>query len=203
MLHEFNISEIEEIIEQDEIYTIMNKRIFYCKNLASSDMVFGPADICYLVKESHTKGFFGIGGKKVVKQGCYHYVYGLDTSNIAFISVYISKFIHKLPSSNFKVTQSIFCIYDFFLEKDLRILVKFPGGVRKVFYIDDHQAVESTAEDLKTVFLSSLLRSWKLQDWDKNSVFLEELNNSDSFNYLIECINYLVKGKNLNNNRKM
>ena len=194
MLQEFNISELEEITEQDEIFTIMNKRISYCKDLAGSDMVYGPADICYLMKESQTKGFFGIGGKKIVKQGCYHYVYGLDTSNIAFISVYISKFIHKLPSSNFKVTQSIFCIYDFFLEKDLRILFKFPGGVRRVFYIDDQQALESTSDELKTVFLSSLLRSWKNIDSNKNSIYLEEINNTESFNYLIECINYLVKG---------
>jgi len=198
MLQEFFINEIEEIIENDDLYGIMNKRIFYCKNIDSSDEVFGPGDICYLVKETQSKGFLGMGGRKISKVGNYHYVYGLDTSNIAYISAYISKFIQKLNITGCKITQSIFCVFDYFLEKDLRILIKFPGGVRKVFYIDDQQAIEANTDDLRTVFLSTLIRSWKVKNVNANSIYLEEVNNLDCFNYLIECIHYMVKGiKNL------
>src|SRR5690349_17698193 len=139
MLKEFHINEIIEKQESDDLYGIMNERIPYCKNVETSDEPFGPPDICYIVKESQSKGFLGIGGKKTTKVGAYHYVYGLDTSNVAYISTYILIYIKKLNiPSNIKITQSIFCIFDYFLEKDLRILIKFPGGNRKVFYIDDH-----------------------------------------------------------------
>lgn len=194
MLQEFCINEIEEIIENDDLYGVMNKRIYYCKNMNSSDEPLGPPDICYLVKETQSKSFLGIGGKKVNKFGSFHYVYGLDTSNIAYISAYISKFIQKLNSSQNKITQSIFCVFDYFLEKDLRILIKFPGGVRKVFYIDDQQAIEANTEDLRTVFLSSLLRSWKIKSVNHNSLYLEEINNIDTFNYLLECVHFIVRG---------
>jgi hypothetical protein len=199
MLQEFHINEIEEIIENDDLYGVMNKRIYFCKNMNGSDEPFGPPDICYLVKESQSKGFLGIGGKKVTKFGSFHYVFGLDTSNIAYISAYISKFIQKLimTSSQSKITQSIFCVFDYFLEKDLRILIKFPGGVRKVFYIDDQQAIEANTDDLRTVFLSSLIRCWHIGNVNNNSLYLEEINNIDSFNYLIECVHYIVKGKKI------
>ena len=159
-----------------------------------SEEPYGPADICYLVKETQSKGFLGIGGKKVTKYGSYHHVYGLDTSNIAYISAYISKFIQKMNPGQYKITQSIFCTFDYFLEKDLRILIKFPGGVRKVFYIDDQEAIEANTDELRTVFLSSLIRSWKASTANTNSVFLEEVNNIDTFNFLIECIHFIVKG---------
>lgn len=199
MLQEFYISEIEEMTENDDLYGIMNKRIIYCKNMMESDEPFGPADICYLVKETSTKGFLGLGGKKVNKYGSYHYVYGLDTSNIAFLSAYISKFIQKLGGTNYKVTQAIFCVFDYFLEKDLRILIKFPGGIRKVFYIDDQQAIEANVDDLRTIYLSTLLRAWNIRSVNNNSLYLEEVSNIDSFNYLVDSLHHLIKGKLSNN----
>ena len=144
MIQDFQINDIEEHIEAEEIYNIMNKRIYYCKGLKEIEEPLGPPDICYLVKETQNKGFLGFGTKKNVKIGCYHYVYGIDTSNIAYISAYISKYIQKLNLTNCKISQSIFCVFDYFLEKDLRILIKLPGGVRKVFFIDDQQAIEAT-----------------------------------------------------------
>ena len=74
-------------------------------------------------------------------------------------------------------------------------MIKFPGGVRKIFYIDDQQAVEANTDDLKTVYLSSLIRSWNLKNVNNNSIYLEEISNIDSFNYMIECVHFLVKGK--------
>lgn len=198
MLQEFFINELDETIENEELYSIMNKRLGYKKhlNINHDKEKFGPGDICYLVKEVKTKSFLGLAGKKVSKIGSYHYVHGLDTSNIAYISAYISKFIQKLNLTNTKITQSIFCVFDYFLEKDLRILIKFPGGVRKIFYIDDQEAVEANSEELRTVYLSSLLRSWNLKSINNNELYLEELNNINSFNYLIESIHLLVKGIN-------
>lgn len=187
----------------------MNKRMLYCKNLETSDEPIGPLDICYLVRESQSKNFLGIKSKKVSKSGAYHYVSGLDTSNVAYISAYISKYIQKIPSqTNIKVTQSIFCAFDYFLEKDLRILIKFPGGIRKIFYIDDTQAIEANSEDLRTVFLSSILRSWNYKQYPipTNCLFLEEINNIEAFDYLFESIKFILAEKkeiakypNLNN----
>lgn len=194
MLQDFHINDIEEHQEVDEIYSIMNKRIYYCKGLKENEEPLGPPDICYLVKESTNKGFLGFGSKKSVKIGCYHYVYGIDTSNIAYISAYISKYIQKLNLTNCKISQSIFCVFDYFLEKDLRILIKLPGGVRKVFFIDDQQAIEATNEDLRTSFLSSMLRAWNSSEVNPNSLYLEEIYNTSTFNYLCESINMLLKG---------
>ena len=178
MLQEFYIKDLIETTENEDIYNIMNKRMFYCKNLENSNEPLGPPDICYLVKEIQSKGFFGLKTKKITKTGSYHYIYGLDTSNVAFISAYISKYIQKVHShnSNYKISQSIFCAFDYFLEKDLRILIKFPGGIRKIFYIDDTQAIEANAEGLRTIFLSSILRSWSFNQYPipNNSLFLEE-----------------------------
>ena len=194
MLQEFFINDIEEITElNDDIYGIMNKRIAYCKCNNSTDLPYGPPDICYIVKESQSKGFLSFNSKKHSKIGSYHYVYGLDTSNLAYISAYISKYIQKVNTKEYKITQSIFCIFDYFLEKDLRILLKFPGGIRKVFYIDDQQAIEANPEELKTVYLSSIIRALSVEKININSIYLDEINNIDSFNYIKDAIRILIK----------
>lgn len=195
---EYFLNQVEEIIDNDELYTIMNKRLLSCKNIETFEEIYGPPDICYLVKESHNKGFLGFGAKKASRQGCYHYVYGLDTSNIAYISAYISKYISKNASNikdkdSVKIIQSIFCVFDYFLEKDLRILIRFPGGIKKVFFIDDQQAVEANTEDLRTVYLSSLMRSWSFKSTSNNCVYLEEINSVETFNFLTDWITNYVK----------
>ena len=208
MLQEFSINDLKETIEKDELYAIMNKRMTYCKNLCVNEYSAGPPDICYLVRETFTKGFLGIKGKKANKTGGYHYVFGLDTSNVAYISAYISKYIQKInaensnlpknPSTgNTKITQSIFCVFDIFYEKDLRILIKFPGGIRKIFYINDTQAIEANPDELRTVFLSSIVRSWCYSDFPihGNCIFLEEINNTKTFDYLVESISYVISEK--------
>jgi hypothetical protein len=133
--------------------------------------------------------------KKITKTGLYHYVYGLNTSNVALISAYISKYIQKKHNqTNYRIIQSVFCIFDFFFEKDLRILIKFPGGVKKIFYIDDTEATEVQAEGLRTAFLSSVLRMWCFNQTNvpSNALFLEEVNNIQTFDYLCECIEWLI-----------
>ena len=123
-------------------------------------------DLCYLVKETQTKNILNILSKpkKPIITGLYHYIYGLNTSNVALISAYITKYIHKKHNKiNYRITQSVFCVFDFFFEKDLRILIKFPGGVKKIFYIDDTEASEVQGDCLKTAFLSSILRIWSFK----------------------------------------
>jgi hypothetical protein len=154
-------------------------------------------DLCYLVKETQTKKILNIlsKNKKITKTGLYHYVYGLNTSNVALISAYISKYIQKKHNqTNYRIIQSVFCIFDFFFEKDLRILIKFPGGVKKIFYIDDTEATEVQAEGLRTAFLSSILRMWCFNQTNvpSNALFLEEVNNIQTFDYLCECIEWLI-----------
>lgn len=69
MLQDFYIDNLIETIETDEIYSIMNKRLLYFQGNIPKEDLFGPADLCYLVKESVTKGFFGLKSKKSNKVG--------------------------------------------------------------------------------------------------------------------------------------
>ena len=207
MLQEFYVKNLKETLESnDEIYQIMNHRMTYFSKNANSqnqinkkkfmDIINIP-DLCYLVKETQTKKILNIlsKNKKIIKTGLYHYIYGLNTSNVALISAYISKYIQKKHNqTNYRIVQSVFCIFDFFFEKDLRILIKFPGGIKKIFYIDDSDATEVQAEGLRTAFLSSVLRIWSFNQNNvpNNALFLEEVNNIQTFDYLCECIEWLI-----------
>ena len=201
MLQEFQVKNILETPENsDDLYQIMNHRMTYFSKQSNSKNfleILNMPDLCYLVKETQTKKLLNIlsKAKKITITGLYHYVYGLNTSNVGLISAYITKYIQKKHiQTNYHITQSIFCIFDFFFEKDLRILIKFPGGVKKIFYIDDTEATEVQGEGLKTAFLSTILRIWcyNQNNIPKNAIFLEEMNNVDTFNYLCECIEWLV-----------
>ena len=207
MLQEFYVKNLKETLENnDELYQIMNHRMtYFTKNQNSQNQVnkkkfmdiLSTPDLCYLVKETQTKKILNIlsKNKKIIKTGLYHYVYGLNTSNVALISAYITKYIQKKHNQvNYRIIQSVFCIFDFFFEKDLRILIKFPGGVKKIFYIDDSEATEVQAEGLRTAFLSSILRMWCFDQNNvpNNALFLEEVNNIQTFDYLCECIEWLI-----------
>ena len=207
MLQEFQVKNISETLENsDEIYQIMNHRMTYFSKNANSQNhlnktkfmdILNIPDLCYLVKETQTKKILNIlsKNKKIIKTGLYHYIYGLNTSNVALISAYISKYIQKKHNqTNYRIVQSVFCIFDFFFEKDLRILIKFPGGIKKIFYIDDSEATEVQAEGLRTAFLSSVLRIWSFNQNNvpNNALFLEEVNNIQTFDYLCECIEWLI-----------
>ena len=201
MLQEFQVKNITETQENaDEIFQIMNHRLTYFSKQSNTKNFFeilNIPDLCYLVKETQSKNFINIlsKSKKPILVGLYHYIYGLNTSNVALISAYITKYIQKKHNqNNFRITQSIFCVFDFFFEKDLRILIKFPGGVKKIFYIDDTEATEVQGDGLKTAFLSSILRMWcfNQNNVPKNALFMEEVNNIETFDYLCECIEWLV-----------
>ena len=140
MLQEFQVKNILETPENsDDLYQIMNHRMTYFSKQSNSKNfleILNMPDLCYLVKETQTKKLLNILSKtkKITITGLYHYVYGLNTSNVGLISAYITKYIQKKHiQTNYHITQSVFCIFDFFFEKDLRILIKFPGGVKKYF----------------------------------------------------------------------
>ena len=101
MLQEFQVKNLSETLENsDEIYQIMNHRMtFFSKqsNLKNYLEILKIPDLCYLVKETQTKNILNIlsKAKKPVITGLYHYVYGLNTSNVALISAYITKYIQK------------------------------------------------------------------------------------------------------------
>ena len=201
MLQDFQVQNISETQENnDDIYQIMNHRMTYFTKQSNSKNfleILTIPDLCYLVKEVQSKKIINILSKpkKPLLVGLYHYVYGLNTSNVALISAYITKYIQKKHNQGTnKITQSIFCVFDFFFEKDLRILIKFPGGVKKIFYIDDTEATEVQGDGLKTAFLSSVLRMWSFNQNNvpNNANFMEEMNNIETFDYLCECIEWLV-----------
>ena len=185
--------DVEEKNETEELYSVMDKRILECKSIASGS--YGPPDICYLVKESKGKSFLGLGlgTKKVNKYGSYHYVYGMNSTNLAYVSCYIGKIVQKLQTINkeLKITQSVYCCFDYFEQKDLRILIKFPGGVLKVFYIDDQNAIEVNVEECKTLLLSCFIRSQTLKEVNNNSYY-QELEDPEAFNTLWESIFTLI-----------
>ena len=178
----------------------MNHRMTYFSKQSNSKTyleILKIPDLCYLVKETQSKNILNIlsKAKKPSIVGLYHYVYGLNTSNVALISAYITKYIQKKHNQiNYRITQSVFCVFDFFFEKDLRVLIKFPGGVKKIFYIDDSEATEVQGDGLKTAFLSSILRIWSFNQNNvpQNAIFMEEINNIETFNYLCECVEWLV-----------
>lgn len=164
---------------------------------------YGPPDICYLVKEIKPKGIFGLSSKKMIKFGAYHYVYGMDTSNIAFISAYINNYIQKQVVlykegvnkegyRDLKVTQTIFCAYDIFIQKDLRILIKFPGGIKKIFYIDEQSSEEIEVEGLRTVLLSGFIRGFNLEEVNYYSIYLEDMSTHQMYEYITESIIMLI-----------
>ena len=156
------------------------------------------------------------------KFGSYLYIYGMDTSNLFSVENYINTYIEqqkkfyelydlnnsnnalKETIKNSVVTKAVFCSYDFFIEKDFRIIFNFPDGFDKFYFFDGKiNDYNITEDELRTIFLSSILRSWnfnlindnKSNYSKKNFVFLEEIKNNDNFNALIDSIIYILVEK--------
>jgi hypothetical protein len=89
---------------------------------------------------------------------------------------------------NSTIIQAVFCSYDIFIEKDFRIIFKYPGGFDKFYFYNGHQNdYDVTEDELRTIFLSSILRSWNYigdNSYLNNSIFLEEIKNNSNFNSL-------------------
>lgn len=120
--------------------------------------VYGPPDLCYLVKEKTTGGL----RSKTTHQGYFHYVYGADTSSSASIAAYL-KSIMDLPKGDkkSKVIQGIYCSFDIFTRKDIRVDIQVPGSTN-VYSIDDEGSQEEVnGEEWNNVFVSSHLRCFE------------------------------------------
>ena len=74
------------IVEAIEPEQELGKVLYERARLIPTYGIYGPPDMCYLVKESK-KGFLA---GAVQKQGFYHYVYGVDTSSSATAAAYIT-----------------------------------------------------------------------------------------------------------------
>ena len=231
MKQELKFNGIIDAIEENGVplYNQINKRIIENRKLKLSKYSSGPPDLIYLVREPIKQhSYFGFKSKsqqKIKQQnitkkfGTYHYIYGIDTSNMLSVANYINDYIDKqkkffkkynnnnyllennnnlkyMQLKNSTVIQAVFCSYDIFIEKDFRIIFKYPGGFDKFYFYNGHQNDYDVSEDeLRTIFLSSILRSWNYigdNSYLNNSVFLEEIKNNNNFNSLIDSIIYIL-----------
>ena len=231
MKQELKFNGIIDAIEENGVplYNQINKRIIENRKLKLSKYSSGPPDLIYLVREPIKQhSYFGFKSKSQQKMkqqnitkkfGTYHYIYGIDTSNMLSVANYINDYIDKqkkffkkynnnnyllennnnlkyMQLKNSTVIQAVFCSYDIFIEKDFRIIFKYPGGFDKFYFYNGHQNDYDVSEDeLRTIFLSSILRSWNYigdNSYLNNSVFLEEIKNNNNFNSLIDSIIYIL-----------
>ena len=228
MKQDIKFNGLIESIEEDEapLYNKLNKRITEHRKLKITKYSAGPPDIIYFVREPlKHHSYFGFKSKSSQKYkqqilsknfGTYHYIYGIDTSNMTSVANYINDYIDKQKKyfkkcnnnslfiendngkfsriKNSTIIQAIFCSYDLFIEKDFRIIFKFPGGFDKFYFYNGNQNdYEVTEDELRTIFLSSVLRSWNYNGQNSNnSIFLEEIKNNNNFNSLIDSIIYIL-----------
>ena len=231
MKQELKFNGIIDALEENGVplYNQINKRIIENRKLKLSKYSSGPPDLIYFVREPIKQhSYFGFKSKshqKIKQQnitkkfGSYHYIYGIDTSNMLSVANYINDYIDKqkkffkkynnnnylmennnnlkyMQLKNSTVIQAVFCSYDIFIEKDFRIIFKYPGGFDKFYFYNGHQNDYDVSEDeLRTIFLSSILRSWNYigdNSYLNNSVFLEEIKNNNNFNSLIDSIIYIL-----------
>ena len=225
MKQDIKFNGIIESIEEDGVplYNKLNKRIIPNKKIKISKYNAGPPDIIYFVREPiRHHSYFGFKSKSQQKYkstiskkfGTYHYIYGIDTSNMLSVSNYINDYIERQKryfkkyntnmiesnSSKFsqlkntEIIQAIFCSYDIFIEKDFRIIFKYPGGFDKFYFYNGYQNDYDVAEDeLRTIYLSSVLRSWNFSSENLNNcLFLEEIKDDANFNSLVDSIIYIL-----------
>ncbi len=94
--------------------------------------IYGPPDLCYLIKEKKVTGGFG---SKTIRTGSFHYIYGFDTNSSATIAAYIN-YLAGLIEKKCKVIQGIYCCYDIVKKTDIRVEVSFPGSTN-VYAFDE------------------------------------------------------------------
>ena len=80
-LNEFSTTVVEAIDNE------VGEQLLYRKQNISHYNLYGPPDLCYIVKEKNTSTTFK---KKSVVIGSFHYVNGVNTSSIATIAAYLN-----------------------------------------------------------------------------------------------------------------
>ena len=211
MSKDIKYNDFKEAIEDNDIplFNAVNKRIKKNEKIKIGKYSTGPPDILYFVREPIKKNYKKKQNKKF---GSYFYIYGMDTSNLFSVEKYINNY--KDTQKNFfrnnknesaineilknsKIIKAVFCSYDFFIEKDFRIIFNYPEGFDKFYFFDGTKNdYDITEDELRTIFLSSVLRAWNYyQDNNfshKNCVFLEEIKDNSNFNALIDSIIYIL-----------
>ena len=203
--------EIKEVLEDKDIplFYSLNKRINKNEKIKIGKYSTGPPDILYFVREPFKKSYKKNSQNK--KFGSYIYIYGMDTSNLFSLEKYINTYIEaqkhffknntnelineKIKYS--KITKSIFCSYDFFIEKDFRIIFNYPEGFDRFYFFNGiKNDYDITEDELRTIFLSSVIRAWNYNTENyigkNNTIFLEEIKNNENFNALIDSIIFIL-----------
>ena len=226
MKQEIKYYEIKEEIEDKEIplFNKINKRINPNKKINISKHSTGPPDLIYFVREAiKSNSYFNFLLKKKSKSqqkyklssskkfGSYINIYGLDISNMNLVEKFINEYIEKQRNymkyqkdnpdleklKNTEITKAIFCSYDIFMEKDFRIIFKYPDGFDKFYFYDGNKVdFDITEDELRTIYLSTILRAWNYNEENNNNknniIFLEEIQNNKNFNSLIDSIIFIL-----------
>ena len=151
MSKEIKYYNFKEAIEDNDIplFNAINKRIKKNEKIKIGKYSTGPPDILYFVREPIKKNYKKKQNKKF---GSYFYIYGMDTSNLFTVEKYINNY--KDTQKNFfrnsknefaineilknsKITKAVFCSYDFFIEKDFRIIfILIHGGLTCIYHVN-------------------------------------------------------------------
>ena len=213
MNKEIKYYDFKEVIEDNDIplFNVLHERINKNVKIKIGKYSSGLPDILYLVREPIKKN----SKKKLQnkKFGSYLYIYGMDTSNLFNLEKFINNYkdiqkklfrnnknelnIINDKIKNSKITKAVFCSYDFFIEKDFRIIFNYPEGFDRFYFFNGSKNdYEITEDELRTIFLSSVLRSWNFipenNSFQKNAIFLEEIKDNENFNALIDSIIYIL-----------
>eukprot|EP01028_Stygiella_incarcerata_P005540 TRINITY_DN2329_c0_g1_i1.p1 TRINITY_DN2329_c0_g1~~TRINITY_DN2329_c0_g1_i1.p1 ORF type:complete len:1084 (+),score=394.47 TRINITY_DN2329_c0_g1_i1:89-3340(+) len=124
---------------------------------------WGPPDMCVLNKQKSTLGSMIFRMEQPII-GYVHWVFGVDVSSAATISVYVTNLLAKQQkasiwgSSSYKVIKASFCVYCAFSKCDIHVEMTFPGGVKE--YAMDIEGNKRTVSDelWKEAFLCSVMR---------------------------------------------
>mmetsp|Transcript_11930 Transcript_11930/g.10295 ORF Transcript_11930/g.10295 Transcript_11930/m.10295 type:complete len:178 (+) Transcript_11930:40-573(+) len=172
---------IKNIIEIQESGQDYGRALEYRAENIINFSALGPPDLCYLTKEFKKNLTFSKNDKRA---GFYHYIYGLDLSTPASISVYISKILKQqeteggwFKSGQWSITKATFCIYDAFRKVDVRAQVSIPGSMKIEAINADEEVVEFDDVEWDSVYVSSLLRSFNPTPVP-HCKFYQEIENS-------------------------
>ncbi len=71
----------------EAVDTELHQQLALRRDNISNYEMYGPPDLCYLVKSKQIPQTFG--KKKIIQLGSFHYVFGVDTSSAATIAAYV------------------------------------------------------------------------------------------------------------------
>ena len=168
----FNKNKVTFIEEEKPVFSVMSNRIKALKQPGRLP------DIIYILRE--TTSFSLLGKGSLQRAASYFFVYGFPTYDVNLLSVYISKI--KGNSKNSKdIKKIIFCSHCLFSQMDCRILFNFPGGMQKIFFVNEKEATQVSTDNLIGPYFSSLLSYWTLSETNENTAYFQENETIDFY----------------------